>query len=171
MTIIKVTHEDGLQRQKIWHYFLITGARYLYQAGLYNYPLIVKSRPLSLWNFRIYSSLCWICSYIEVPSVWFCNEDSVFCVISCFSLFDSSGLRILAALLLWLFTSSVTSTSALLVLVTKASLGFSGNRLDGFEDETNKGFAAGCKSWSKALKLAQPTSFVSVVAFVSNKCI
>ena len=80
---------------------------------------------------------------------------------------DCSGSIVLAALDLWLFESS-SSSSVLLVLVTRASLQLSAATWDGVEDETNKGFAAGSISWSKALKFAQPTSFGSWLTFFSK---
>ena len=45
----------------------------------------------------------------------------------------------------------------------------SGTVLDGFGEETNNGFAAGSISWSKALKLAHPESFVAIPACGSEK--
>ena len=80
-----------------------------------------------------------------------------------------SSFKAIAASDLWFDILSESSRPDTLEGKFDELLPDSGNVLDGFGEETNNGFAAGSISWSKALKLAHPESFVAIAACGSEK--
>ena len=80
-----------------------------------------------------------------------------------------SSFKAIAASDLWFDILSEFSRPDVLEGKVDELLPDSGNELDGFGEETNNGFAAGSISWSKALKLAHPESFVAIPACGSKK--